>query len=128
MQVKDGSLIRELSDIHVDNVYQTAFRNGVIVTGGQYRKIGVCNLSPDQHYYLPGDFLVYCVGLSPDASTAAFSASEENDVVLFNTYTKERTITLKGHQSTLTRIAFYDTNTIITSAEENQVHIWEIKN
>ncbi len=126
IRTNDGKLLKEYSGNNVDNVYKTVFQKGTIITGGQDRRVGIYHTALDVKYYIEGEFLVYSVGLSPDGSIGAFSASEDNDICLFNTYTKEIFLTLKGHNSTLTKIFFTDNSTMITSCDDPNIFIWKI--
>ena len=126
IHTNDGKILKEYSGNNVDNVYKTVFQNGKIITGGQDRRIGIYHTALNDKYYIEGDFLVYCVGLSPDGSVGAFSASEDNEICLFNTNTKEIFQTLKGHNSTLTKIHFLNNSRMITSCDDPNIFIWEI--
>jgi WD40 repeat protein len=126
ISTNDGKILNEYSGNNVDNIYKAVFQNGTIITGGQDRRIGIYHTALNDKYYIEGDFLVYSVGLSPDGSIGAFSASEDNDICLFNTHTKEIFLTLKGHNSTLTKIYFINNSKLITSCDDPDIFIWEI--
>ncbi|OQX76139.1 MAG: hypothetical protein B6D61_09255, partial [Bacteroidetes bacterium 4484_249] len=102
----DGKLIKEYSGNNVDNIYKLDYKNDIIIGGGQDRRVAIYNTQIDDRYYIQNDFLVYCVGLSPDGQLGAYSANEDNDVVIFNTLNKTDLFTLKGQVSTLTGICF----------------------
>ena len=126
IHTNDGKILNEYLGNNVDNVYKTVFQNATIITGGQDRRVGIYHTVVDDKYYIEGDFLVYSVGLSPDGSIGAFSASEDNDICLFNTNTKEIFQTLKGHNSTVTKIFFFNNSKLITSCDDPNIFIWEI--
>jgi len=126
ISVSDGKFLKEYSGNNVDNVYQTVYHNGIIITGGQDRRVGIYNTANADNYFLEGDFLVYSVGLSHDGSIGAFSSSEDNDISLFYTDTKEIFQTLMKHKSTITKISFVSNSKIITSCEDPNINIWEI--
>ncbi len=126
INVNNGELLFDYSGNNVDNVYQVVFNNGILITGGPDRRVGIYNTVIDDNYYVEGDFLIYSVGLSPDGSIGAFSASEDNEVSLINTYTKEIFQMLKGHNSTITKIVFINNSTLITACDDPNIFIWEI--
>ena len=122
--ISTGEVKEEYDENNVDNVYQIGYGNGIIITGGQDRRVGVYITRTQKHYYLESDFLVYSVGINADGTIGAYSANEENDVSLFNISTKKVFLTLKGHESTVTKIFFSDRPVVITSCDDPNIFIW----
>ncbi len=126
IDVKDGKITEEFSGSNVDNVYRLVYKNGVIITAGQDRRVGVYNSITGENYYLQKDFLIYSVALSNDASKGAFTASEENDITVFNVETRNELKKLKGHTSVITKMAFIDESTLVSAADDHYLIIWKI--
>ena len=122
----DGKLIKEYSGNNVDNIYKLDYKNDIIIGGGQDRRVAIYNTQIDDRYYIQNDFLVYCVGLSPDGQLGAYSANEDNDVVIFNTLNKTDLFTLKGQVSTLTGICFISNEQVVITCEDPEIVFWKL--
>ena len=118
---------KEFQGMNVDNIYQLVYQNGVIITAGQDRRVGVYQTITGDHYFLQKNFLVYSVGLNADGSIGAYSATEENDISIFMTASRKETFVLKGHQSVVTKMVFVDDHTFISAGDDQYLMIWEIK-
>ncbi len=75
IEIGNCLIINEFSGINVDNIYQIVSQNGVVITAGQDRRVGVYNTITGDDYFLQKDFLVYSVGLNADGSIGACSAT-----------------------------------------------------
>ena len=126
IDVKDGKILEEFEGNNVDNVYRLVYKNGVIITAGQDRRVGVYNTITGANYYLQKNFLIYSVALNSDASKGAFTASEENDITVFNVETRNELLKLKGHTSVITKMEFIDKNTLVSAADDHYLMIWKI--
>jgi len=126
IDVKDGKIVEDFAGNNVDNVYRLVYKNGVIITAGQDRRVGVYNSKTGESYYLQKDFLIYSVALSSDASIGAFTASEENDITIFNVETRNELMKLKGHTSVITKMEFIDEYTLVSVADDHYLMIWKI--
>ena len=125
IDVKSAKVENTFSSEHVDNIYSVAYSNGVIITGGQDRRVGVYRANKDA-YHIKSDFLVYSVGVSPSAKTGVYSSGEEHDLQLFHTKDGSKTDRLVGHHSTPTKIMFIYENALISSGDENLIFFWRI--
>jgi len=126
IDVIDGKIVEEFAGNNVDNVYRLVYKNGVIITAGQDRRVGVYNSITGKNYYLQKDFLIYSVALSSDAFIGAFTASEENDISVFNVETRNELMKLKGHTSVITKMEFIDKHTLVSVADDHYLMIWKI--
>ena len=126
IDVKDGKIMEEFEGNNVDNVYRLVYKNGVIITAGQDRRVGVYNTITGANYYLQKNFLIYSVALNSDASKGAFTASEENDITVFNVETRNELLKLKGHPSVITKMEFIDEQTLVSVADDHYLMIWKI--
>ncbi len=88
VSTKDGKVLNEIEGINVDNVFSVDFKNDIVLTGGQDRRVGVYDLKNEKYSYITADFFVYGVGLSPSAKIGAFSFDVANSVKLFDVASK----------------------------------------
>ena len=109
---------------HVDNIYKVGYANGVILTAGQDRRVGVYFTKSGDSYHIKSDFLVYCVGLSPKATTGVYSSGIEHHLQLFDPETKRKGDRLVGHYATPTKILFINEKALISSGDEERVFFW----
>ena len=126
IDVNNGKIMEEFAGNNVDNVYRVVYKNGVIITAGQDRRVGVYNTITGEKYYIQKDFLVYSVALSSDASLGAFTASEENDITVFKIASGNELMKLKGHTSVITKMEFIDEHTLVSAADDDYLMIWKI--
>ncbi|QKF82673.1 WD40 repeat domain-containing protein [Halarcobacter ebronensis] len=125
LQIQSGRVTKELEALNLDRVYQLDYKNGIILTAGQDRKAVVYdNLLV---YSLDFDFLLYSCGLSPNASLGAIAFNEENEVLIFNTKTKNYLYKLSGQEATVTKILFIDSNEIFVSSDSQKINYFKIK-
>jgi len=125
IDVKSAKVEKTFSSEHVDNIYAVAYSKGIIITGGQDRRVGVYRENKDA-YHIKSDFLVYCVGLSPSAKTAVYSSGEDHNLQLFHTKDGSKTDRLVGHYGTPTKIMFVYENALISSGDENIIFFWKL--
>ncbi len=123
--VKTGKILKKFIPLNLDKVYQVAYQNGTIVTAGQDRRVGVYpkTIKP---YYIKSDFLVYCVGLSPNGKIGIYSSSENSKLQLFNVPTGDKNDILIGHYAIPTKIKFVDEKSLFSAGYENKIFYWRI--
>jgi WD40 repeat protein len=127
IEVNNCGIIQEFTGINVDNIYQIVSKNGVVITAGQDRRVGVYNTITNDNYFLQKDFLVYSVGLNGDGSIGACSATEDNKISIFNTASRNENCVLSGHESVVTKMAFFDDHTFISAGDDQYLMIWKIE-
>ena len=127
IEIKNCLIKKEFTGINVDNIYQIVFQNGIVITAGQDRRVGVYNTAINDSYYLQKDFLVYSVGLNTDGSIGAYSATEDNNICIFNTITRKDKYILSGHKSVVTKMAFFDNQTFVSAGDDQYLMIWKIE-
>lgn len=125
-ETASGNPVKTFQGNNVDNVFRIDFKNSVLICGGQDRRLAVYNSNRGTGYYIQRDFLIYCVGLCPDGKKGAYSANEDNDVVVFDIASRKELFVLKGQVSTLTGILFYSDNELITSCESEEILFWKL--
>jgi WD40 repeat protein len=127
IKVSNCTIEHDFSGINVDNIYQIVTNNGIVITAGQDRRVGVYNAITGNNYFLQKDFLVYSVGLNADGSIGAYSATEDNKISIFKTANRDESFVLSGHESVVTKMAFFDDNTFISVGDDQFLMIWEIE-
>lgn len=112
-------------DIHTDNIYDIAYKNGVMISGGTDRIAGI--FSAGTLKKINTGFLVYGVGLSSDGKIAAYMSDEMSDVNLVDSASLENIAMLKTGQSTINSIVFISDNEVATSAYEKKILFWRVR-
>lgn len=125
IDVMSSNVERVYSSQNVDNVYDIAMSNGVLITAGQDRRIGVYR-DGEKDYHLKSNFLVYAVGLSPSGKTGAYSSGNEQNIQLFDTQTKALGDTLVAHKSRINQIWFKSENEIFSVGSRNTIFYWKL--
>ncbi len=125
IDVESSKVLKTFSSEHVDNIYKVAYANGIIVTAGQDRRVGIYR-KDGKAYHLNSDFLVYAVGLSPSGSTGAYSSGLEHYLQLFDTNTKKRGDRLVGHYAIPNKILFINETSVISSGDEDRIFFWKL--
>jgi len=111
---------------NLDNVFHVAVANNTVITAGQDRRVGVYQKGK-KPYHIKSDFLVFCVGLSPSGETGVYSSGLEDDLQLFNTYTKQKGDRLVGHSNVLLQIKFMNETMLFSSASDDKILFWKLK-
>jgi hypothetical protein len=123
----DGSLVKVFSNQNLDNVFQVAYKKGVIATAGQDRRVVVYNALSGSAYYKTSSFLIYSVGLSPSSHLVGYSSDENNNVTIFDTVTKNELGTFGGNKMTLSNILFVNESEFLVSSDDSKINIYKIK-
>lgn len=126
LDVKSSQVEKVFSSEHVDNIYRVAYSNGLIVTAGQDRRVGVYSLNGEKAYHIKSDFLVYCVGLSPNADIGVYSSGTNNHLQLFNTKDGSHADRLVGHYASVNKIMFINEQALVSAGDENTIFFWMI--
>jgi WD40 repeat protein len=125
LDVKSSKVEKVYASEHVDNIYRVAYSNGIIITAGQDRRVGVYSENK-KPYHIKSDFLVYSVGLSPSGNTGIYSSGENHDLQLFNTANGQKKDILTGHFATPNKIMFINETSLISTGDENRIFFWKI--
>jgi WD40 repeat protein len=123
VDINSSRVLQEFTSEHVDNIYRVAYANGIIITAGQDRRVGVY-LGTDRAYHLKSDFLVYSVAISPSGNMALYSSGTEHHLQLFDPQTGKKGDRLVGHQATPNKILFVTEKAIISAGDEDTVYFW----
>ncbi len=117
--------LKIFSSENVGNVYYVAYADETIITGGQDRRVGVYQLN-EKPYHIKTEFLVYCVGITPDAKLGIYADGEEANLQLFNIKTKEKKDTLVGHSGIVGQIKFINNRELFSSERSNYLYYWQL--
>jgi len=127
LDVNNGNVVRTLKGGNLDNVYKVDVKKGKVLCAGQDRRGIVYDLDTGSYDRFDANFLIYAGALSPSAKKAAFAFTEDNDIVIFSLYSKERVYTLKGQKSTLNSIVFIDENSLVSGSDDEYIMMWKLK-
>lgn len=125
IDTKSSKTLQVLSSQNVDNLYHVAYANGVTVTAGQDRRVGVYK-EGETPYHIKSDFLVYCVGITPSGKKAIYSSGQESHLQLFDTQTKERLARLIGHSGVVNQIKFINEDELFSSEHGEYIYYWKL--
>ncbi|MCJ7765141.1 MAG: WD40 repeat domain-containing protein [Thiovulaceae bacterium] len=126
-RTKDGSWIRSLAGQNLDNVFQVDYKNGIIATAGQDRRVVIYDIAASTAYYKTAPFLIYSVGLSPSGKIVGFASDEYNNVTLFDTSTQETLGRFGGNKMTLTNILFLNEKEFLVSSGDTMINLYQVK-
>jgi len=125
LDVKSSKRVRDFDSAHLDKVHSVAYQNGVVVSGGHDRRVGV-HFPDGSRYYIRSDFPVFCVGLSPDAKVGIFSSGDDQALQLFDVESGKLTDRLVGHGAIVNQIRFVANRIVLTSERGGRVLLWRI--
>lgn len=124
--VFSGKTLHVFSGGNVDNVYKVDFKKNKILATGQDRRGIIYDTKTKGFDRYDASFLLYAGGLSPSASKAALAFNEENDIIVFDTVSKQALHTLRGQRSTLNSIVFSSENELVSGSDDAFIMIWRI--
>ncbi len=124
---KDGKKFKTLTGENVDNIFGVAFRNNIVLTGGQDRRAAVYNLKNSSSYHKLSKFFVYGVGLSPDGKIGAYSCDLDNNIEVFNTLNRENLGKFQGTKKVVNSIYFINENEFFLNSNSKDVLYYKLK-
>lgn len=127
LNTKDGTLIKTLRGQNLDNVFQVDYKNGIISTAGQDRRVVVYNTVNATVYYKSAPFLIYSVGLSPSGEKVGFASDENNNVTVFDSSSKETLGVFGGNKMTLSKILFLNETEFLVSSDDRIINFYTMK-
>lgn len=123
----DGTLLKTLRGQNLDNVFKVDYKNGLIATAGQDRRVVVYDTMADTAYYKTAPFLIYSVGLSPSGAFVAYASDEQNNVTVFNSATQGTVGYYGGNKMTLSKILFINEKEFLVSSDDKTINRYKIK-
>lgn len=124
LDVKSGRHVKTLRGINVDNINRIDYKQNIILSAGQDRRVGVYRAG--ESYFIETEFFVYAVGLSPSAMRGVYTDGTENELQVFDTATKAKTSRLRGGEVIFDTLIFLDEHRLIGAGEENKIYYWRI--
>ncbi|MBW6488120.1 WD40 repeat domain-containing protein [Sulfurimonas sp.] len=124
---KDGKLLKTLAGENLDNVFQVDYKNGVIATAGQDRRVVIYAPKTGSAYQIKSDFLVYSVGLSPSGAIVGYASDENNNVTLLNSVTKSKIARFGKNKMTLNRIVFINENEFLVASDDKTINLYSVE-
>lgn len=126
IDIVNGSVVKELKGINLDNTYKVDFKQGIVSAAGQDRRGAFYDVATGKGDYVEGTFLIYATGLSPSAKKVAFAMDEQNNISVFNRESKAKIAVLEGQKSTLNTIVFKDEEILFSASDDNTVLMWKL--
>jgi len=126
LNTHDGKTLKTLSGENLDNVFQVDYKNGIIATAGQDRRVVIYNTKLNSAYYKTANFLIYSAGLSPSGKIAGYASDENNNVTLFKTNTKSKIGVFGGNAMTITNILFINENEFFISSDDKTINYYKL--
>jgi len=127
IDTKSGKKTKTLTGQNLDNVFEIDYKNGVIATAGQDRRVAVYVVKFNSAYHIQAKFIAYSVGLSPSGKLVAYSSDENNNVTVKNTITKSVVGKFTGNSITLSNIVFIDENEFLVASNSPIINLYKIK-
>ena len=127
LSTKDGTLIKTLSGQNLDNVFQVDYKNGLIATAGQDRRVVIYDTLLSSAYYKEAPFLIYSVGLSPSGKRVGYASDENNNVSVFDTVFKKTIGVYGGNKMTLSKVLFLNETEFLVSSDDRTINFYHIK-
>jgi len=124
---KTGKNQETLTGQNLDNVFEIEYKNGVIATAGQDRRVAIYVPKFKSAYHIQAKFIVYSVGLSPSGKIVAYSSDENNNLTLQNTITKSILGKFTGNSITLSNIVFINENEFLVASNSPTINVYKIK-
>ncbi len=121
-----GKILKNLSGENLDNVFKVDYKNGIIATAGQDRRVVIYNLKHSRAYYKMANFLVYSVGLSASGNFVGYASDENNNVTVFNTKTKKSLGLFGGNKMTLSAILFLSESEFLVASDDKTINRYKI--
>jgi hypothetical protein len=127
ISTKEGKVTKVFSGQNLDNVFQLDYKNGMIATAGQDRRVVVYDVETGSAYYKTASFLIYSVGLSPSGKLVGYASDENNNVTVFKTLTKSTVAVLGGNKMTLSNIVFINENELFVASDDTTINFYKLK-
>jgi len=125
IDLKKGKVIKSFTGQNVDNVFQVDWKKDVVATAGQDRRCAVFNAKTANGYYKTASFLIYSVGISPDGKLIGYANTENNDVTIFNSQSKEDIAVLTKNKTNISDIKFLNDREVFVSCDTNEINYYK---
>ncbi|DAB28378.1 MAG: hypothetical protein A2513_03215 [Sulfurimonas sp. RIFOXYD12_FULL_33_39] len=126
IEINSGKVMEKYEEANKRDIFSIDYKNSLLLSGGKDKRV-ILYKTPLQYKMTKGDFFIQSVALNPDATKAAFTKNDNDEISIIDTNTLEETHLLKGHKKTVIKIDFYMSNELITADEGNQLTFWRLK-
>jgi len=127
ISLKDGKKLKRYPGINKDEVFGIDWKKDLIVTGGKDRKVGIYHTNKAEGVAKEYSFFIYSVGISPSAKYVGISVDDKNNVVIFDSRTKEDKYKLIGNKSKIAAIVFLDDETVLVASNDVSINLYKLK-
>ncbi len=127
IDTKTGKILKKLQGVNRDNVYKVAISHDIVAAAGKDKRGALYYLKSGKSDFIPSRFFIYSTALSPSGKRVAFTMDEENNIMIFDTQTKEKIATLHGQKSRANTIIFLDEDRIVGTSDDDSVMVWNLK-
>jgi WD40 repeat protein len=125
IEINSGNIVEQYQQANKRDIFSVDYKNGLLLSGGKDSRV-VLYKTPSEYKITMGEFFIYSVGLNPDATKAAFTKNENDEISVIDSKTLKELYLLKGHQTTIIKIDFYAPNELITADEGNRLMFWKL--
>lgn len=127
ISLKDGKKLKRYPGVNKDEVFGIDWKKDLIVTGGKDRKVGIYHTNRAEGVEKQYSFFIYSVGISPSAKYVGVSVDDKNNVVVFDSKTKEDKYRLIKNKSKISAIIFLDENRVLVASNDVSINLYKLK-
>ena len=128
VSLKEGKVRHHFDGINKDEVFGIDWKKNIIITGGKDKKVALYDTKSYSSSKKAYGFFIYSVALSSDAKTAAASINDKNDVVLFDTASKEERVKLVKNGSKIVSVIFINEDReVLVAANNDKINLYQLK-
>jgi len=124
IEVKSGKIVETYEKANKRDISSIDYKNGMLLSGSKDQQLALYK-TPDQYKTSKGDFFINSVALNPDASKAAFTKNERDEISVIDTQTLKETHLLRGHKTTIIKLDFFAPNELISADKANRLIFWK---
>lgn len=126
IEINSGKVVEQYEQANKRDIFSIDYKNNLLLSGGKDKRV-ILYKTPHEYKMTKGNFFIQSVALNPDATKAAFTKNDNDEISIIDTNTLEETHLLKGHKKTVIKIDFYMSEELITADEGNQLMFWKLK-
>ncbi len=126
LRVSDFEVTKEYEGQNVDRIYDVSYKNGVVMGAGQDRRLSIYKPF-GAATYMQFDFLLYACGMNEAATLGAVAYNPANDVLVFETGSKDRLYDLTGNEAVVTKILFVSDNEVFVASESETINHYTLQ-
>ncbi len=124
--VRSGKVVEKYFKGNKRDIFSIDYKNTLLLSGGKDKRV-LLYKTPSRYTITKGDFFIYSVALSPDATLAAFVKNENDEISIVTTNDLKERYRLKDHRQTILKIEFQTNNELITADEDKRLRFWRLE-